>query len=47
MVEEAQQWEPESLFKMHYQFTLEDGRRLTIFKNMLTGGWYWLRLPDL
>ena len=37
---EAEWWEPEPLFKMHYQVTLEDGQRLAIFRNMKTGGWY-------
>ncbi len=38
--EEAEWWEPEPVFKMHYQVTLEDGRQLAIFRNMKTGGWY-------
>ena len=38
--EEAEWWEPEPVFKMHYQVTLEDGRQVTIFRNMKTGGWY-------
>jgi hypothetical protein len=29
--EEAEWWEPEPVFKMHYQVTLEDGRRLELF----------------
>ena len=38
--EEAEWWEPEPLFKMHYQVTLEDGQRVTLFRNMKNGGWY-------
>jgi len=38
--EEAEWWEPEPLFKMHYQVMLEDGRQLAIFRNMKTGAWY-------
>ena len=39
--EEGAFWEPEPVFKMHYQVTLEGGRELGIFRNMKTGGWYW------
>ena len=42
--EEAEWWEPEPLFKMHYQVTLEDGQQLTIFRNMSTGSWYQIEL---
>ena len=38
--EEAEWWEPEPVYKMHYQVTLEDGQQLAIFRNMKTGGWY-------
>lgn len=38
--EEAEWWEPEPVFKMHYQVTLEDGQQLRIFRNMKTGSWY-------
>ena len=38
--EEAEWWEPEPVFKMHYHVTLEDGQQMTIFRNMKTGGWY-------
>ena len=38
--EEGAFWEPEPVFKMHYQVTLGDGRLLGIFRNMKTGGWY-------
>ena len=40
--EEAEWWEPEPIFKMHYQVTLKDGQQVTIFRNMKTGGWYML-----
>ena len=43
--EEAEWWEPEPLFKMHYQVTLEDGQRVTIFRNMKTGAWYEIETP--
>ena len=38
--DDAEWWELEPVFKMHYQVTLEDGRRLAIFRNMKTGSWY-------
>ncbi len=38
--EEGEWWEPESVWKMHYRVTLEDGRQLEIFRNMKTGSWY-------
>lgn len=43
--EEAEWWEPEPLFRMHYQVTLEDGQQVTIFRNMKTGGWYQIEMP--
>ena len=33
-------WRDDAVVRVTYQVTLEDGQRLTIFKNMLTGGWY-------
>ena len=33
-------WRDNPLIRVTYQVTLEDGRQLTIFKNMLHGGWY-------
>ena len=44
--EEAEWWEPEPIFRMHYQVTLEDGQRVTISRNMKTGGWYQLEKPQ-
>ena len=38
--EEGAFWEPEEVWKMHYQVTLEDGQQVAIFRNMKTGGWY-------
>ena len=38
--EKAEWWEPEPVFKMHYQVTLADGRQLAIFRNLKHGGWY-------
>ena len=38
--EEAEWWEPEPVFKMHYRVTLEDGREVAMFRNMKTGSWY-------
>jgi hypothetical protein len=29
-------WEPEPVFKLHYQVTLENGRELGIFRNVKT-----------
>jgi len=45
MEDEAEWWEPEPLFKMNYQITLEGGQRMTIFRNIKTGGWYELGKP--
>ncbi len=42
--EEAEWWEPEPLFRMHYQVTLEDGQQVTIFRNMKTDGWYQIEM---
>ena len=42
--EEAEWWEPEPRFRMHYQVTLEDGQRVTIFRNMKTGAWYQIEM---
>ena len=42
--EEAEWWEPEPVFKMHYQVTLEDGQQVTIFRNMKTGAWYQIEM---
>ena len=36
--EEAEWWEPEPVYKMHYQVTLEDGRELGVYRNMKTPG---------
>jgi len=33
-------WRDNPVVRVTYQVTLVDGRQLTIFKNMLTGGWY-------
>ena len=33
-------WRDNPVVRVTYQVTLEDGQQLTIFKNMLTGGWY-------
>ena len=41
--DEAEWWEPEPVFTMHYQVTLENGRHLAIFRNMKTEGWYQAR----
>lgn len=35
-------WKDDPVVKMHYQVTLEDGRQLTLFRNVITGGWYQL-----
>ena len=45
--EEAEWWKPEPVVEMHYQVSLGDGRQLTVFRNVVTGGWYCVRLPDL
>ncbi len=33
-------WQDDPVVKMNYQVTLEDGQQLTIFRNMMHGGWY-------
>ena len=38
--EEAEPSEPEPVWKVYYQVTLEDGRELGIFRNYKTGSWY-------
>ena len=38
--DEAESWEPEPVWRVHYQVTLEDGRQLEIFRNYKTGNWY-------
>jgi len=38
--DEAEWWEPEPVFTMHCQVTLEDGRQLVIYRNHKTSGWY-------
>jgi len=37
---DAEPWERKPVAKVHYLITLEDGRHLSIFKNMEHGGWY-------
>lgn len=37
---DAEPWEREPVTKLHYQLTLENGERMTVFKNMEQGGWY-------
>jgi len=38
--DDAEPWERKSVSRLHYKVTLEDKRRLTVFKNMEHGGWY-------
>ena len=38
--DDAEPWERKPVAKLHYQVTLEDGRRMTVFRNMEHGGWY-------
>ena len=33
-------WRDDPVVRVTYQVTLEDGQQLTVFRNMLTGGWY-------
>ena len=33
-------WRNDPVVRVTYRVSLEDGQELTIFKNMLTGGWY-------
>ena len=39
---DAEPWEHRPFSKVYYLVTLEDGQRLTVFKNMEHGGWYQL-----
>ncbi len=34
-------WRDNPVVRVTYQVRLEDGQQLTVFKNLLTGGWYW------
>ena len=45
-VEEEEWLDEQPLTRMHYQVTLEDGRQVTIFRNMKTGGWYEIENPS-
>ena len=38
--DDAEWWELEPVSKMHYRVTLEDDRRLDMFRNMETRPWY-------
>lgn len=38
--DEEDWWKDNPLVRVTYHVTLGGDRRLTIFKNMLTGGWY-------
>ena len=38
--DDAEPWERKPVARVYYQVTLEDGQRLTVFKNMDHGGWY-------
>jgi hypothetical protein len=38
--EEGASWDPEQVWNIHYEVTLEDGRDVAIFRNMKTGGRY-------
>ena len=40
--DDAEPWERKPLGRLYYLVTLEDGQRLTVFKNMEHGGWYTL-----
>ena len=33
-------WKDNPVVRMYYRVTLEDGRQLPIFRNMVHGGWY-------
>ena len=33
-------WKDNPVVRMFYRVTIEDGQRLTIFRNMVHGGWY-------
>ena len=39
---DAEWWGHETLSRLRYRVALEDGRRLTVFRNMDHGGWYYL-----
>jgi hypothetical protein len=33
-------WREQPISRMYFECTLEDGRQLTVFQDLLTGGWY-------
>ena len=40
-------WADNPVVKMNYRVTLQDGQQLTIFRNMMHGGWYRAATPGL
>ena len=38
--DDAETWEHKPVARLYYQVTLENGQRLTMYKNMDHGGWY-------
>ena len=38
--DEQDWWSDNPVVKMNYQVTLENGQQLTIFRNIMHGGWY-------
>ena len=38
--DDAEPWERKPVSKLYYKVTLEDGQRLTVFRNMERGGWH-------
>ena len=38
--EEEAWWQDDPVVRMNYEVTLENGKHLTIFRNMMHGGWY-------
>jgi hypothetical protein len=33
-------WREKQIVRMYYQVNLEDGRQMTVFRDMLDGTWY-------
>lgn len=33
-------WREKPIVRMYYQVTTEDGRRITVFRDLVNGGWY-------
>ena len=39
--DEEDWWKDDPVVRMYYRVSTEDGRKVTIFRNVVHGGWYW------